>query len=289
MVRRILFQQITLDPDWVHQQIVEFLAEDVPAGDVTTDGVAPNDVTATAQIKAGEKLIFAGAAVVQGCFLNRCDVELNVADGQPVAAGEIIGTIAGPARYILTRERVMLNLIQHLSGIATLTRAYVNEASPFGVKILDTRKTIPGLRSFEKYAVAVGGGVNHRLDLSSGILVKDNHIATTGSIAGAVKSLRRRYPDMPIEVEVETRAQVEAGLAAGVDAFLLDNMPVEEVHACVTLIRDHACGKDIFIEASGGIKLDNVAKYAQTGVDGLSVGYLTHSAPFVDISLDLFT
>ena len=287
MVRRALFQETTIDPDWVRRQVDQFLAEDAPEGDATTEVVVQENLTATAQIEAGEELVFAGALVVPNCFDSPCEVNLNAADGQRVAAGELIGTVSGPARQILTRERVMLNLIQRLSGIATLTRAFVDKVAPYGVKVLDTRKTTPGLRRLEKYAVAVGGGTNHRMDLSSGILVKDNHLQMVGGVEAAVNRLRQDRPDMPIEVEAETRAQVEAGLAAGVDAFLLDNMPVEEVRTCVALIRAHPGGEDLFVEASGGIELGNVHRYAQTGVDGISVGALTHSARFVDIRLEL--
>ncbi len=287
MVRRALFQQTTLDPDWVRRQVVRFLAEDTPEGDITTDAVVPESLTTTAQIEAGEELVFAGALVIPNCFDSPCEVKMNVADGQRVAVGEIIGIVAGPARQILTRERVLLNLVQRLSGIATLTRAFVDKVAPFGVKILDTRKTTPGLRRLEKYAVAVGGGANHRMDLSSGILVKDNHIQAAGGIAAAVESLRRSQPHMPIEVEAEDAVQVETGLAAEVDAFLLDNMSVDQVRDCVALIRAHPGGKEIFVEASGGIELDNVHDYARTGVDGISIGALTHGARSVDIRLEL--
>ena len=287
MVRRALFQQTTLDPDWVRRQVVRFLAEDTPEGDITTDAVVPESLTTTAQIEAGEELVFAGALVIPNCFDSPCEVKLNVADGQRVAVGEIIGIVAGPARQILTRERVLLNLVQRLSGIATLTRVFVEKVLPYKVMILDTRKTIPGLRRLEKYAVAVGGGINHRMDLSSGILVKDNHIQAAGGIAAAVESLRRSQPHMPIEVEAEDAVQVETGLAAEVDAFLLDNMSVDQVRDCVALIRAHPGGKEIFVEASGGIELDNVHDYARTGVDGISIGALTHGARSVDIRLEL--
>ena len=287
MVRRALFQETTIDPDWVRRQVTRFLAEDALEGDTTTNAVVPEDLAAIARIEAGEDLVFAGALVVPNCFDSYCEVSLNVADGQKVAAGEPIGTVSGSARQILTRERVMLNLIQRLSGIATLTRAFVDKVAPYGVRVLDTRKTTPGLRRFEKYAVAAGGGTNHRMDLYSGILVKDNHLQAVGGVEAAVKSLRERQPHMPIEVEAETRAQVESGLAAEVDALLLDNMPVEEVRACVDLIRAHPGGEDIFVEASGGIELSNVHRYARTGVDGISVGALTHSARSVDIRLEL--
>ena len=287
MIHEALFQETIIDPGWVRRQVARFLAEDAPEGDATTEAVVPENLTAAAQIEAGEELVFAGSLVVPNCFDKPCEVNLNVADGQRVAAGEVIGTVSGPARQILTRERVMLNLVQRLSGIATLTRAFVDQVAPFGVKVLDTRKTTPGLRRLEKYAVAAGGGTNHRMDLSSGILVKDNHLQAVGSIAAAVKSLRQSRPHMPIEVEAEDEAQVKAGLAAGVDAFLLDNMSVEQVRDCVALIRAHPGVEDIFVEASGGIELGNAHKYARTGVDGISIGALTHSARSVDIRLEL--
>lgn len=181
----------------------------------------------------------------------------------------------------------MLNLIQHLSGIATLTRVYADRAAPYGAVILDTRKTLPGLRQLEKYAVAVGGGVNHRLDLYSGILVKDNHLAVSGVTSIAIDRLRLRHPDRPIEVEVETQAQITACLEAGVDALLLDNMTVEQVRDHVMMIREHPNGSGVFLEASGGISLEDVAAYAQTGIDGISIGRLTHSAPAADIRMEL--
>ncbi|UCD39389.1 MAG: carboxylating nicotinate-nucleotide diphosphorylase [Fidelibacterota bacterium] len=287
MVKQGLYKQLTLDPDWVSSEVDRLLAEDLAGGDVTTDAVVPSDLRATARIEAAEELVFAGAVVIPPIFKNLCAVDLRISDGQQVAAGEIIGTLSGSARPILSRERVMLNLLQHLSGIATLTRLFVDKAAPYGVIILDTRKTIPGLRRFEKYAVALGGGTNHRLDLSEGVLVKDNHLAVGGNLIEMIRSLRQEGLDLPIEVEADTGAQVRVAMEAGVDALLLDNMSVEEVRACVDIVRGHPAGDDIFIEASGGIRLTNVEAYAQTGVDGLSIGYLTHSAPAVDIRLEL--
>ncbi|UCH64301.1 MAG: carboxylating nicotinate-nucleotide diphosphorylase [Fidelibacterota bacterium] len=287
MVRRLLFQETPIDPGWVRREVARFLAEDAPEGDATTDAVVPENLTATGQIEAGEELVFAGALVVPSCFDKPCEVNLNVADGQRVAAGEVIGSVSGPARQILTRERVTLNLVQRLSGIATLTRTFVDKVAPYRIKILDTRKTTPGLRRLEKYAVAAGGGTNHRMDLSSGILVKDNHIKAAGDITAAVEGLRRHRPQMHVEVEVEDAAQVKVGLAAGVDGFLLDNMSVEQARDCVALIRAHPGGEEIFVEASGGIELSNVDEYALTGVDGISIGALTHSARSVDIRLEL--
>ena len=287
MVRQRLYPPVIPDTGRVSQEVSRFLAEDRAEIDLTTQGIVDPEADVTVQIEAGEPLVFAGAIVIPPLAEGHFDADLRVSDGQQVAAGKVIGILAGAARHILSRERVMLNLLQHLSGIATLTHAFVEKASPFGVKILDTRKTLPGLRVLEKYAVTCGGGTNHRLDLSVGILVKDNHLAVAGDVKEAVARLRRHSSGAVIEVEAEDQSQVEAGLEAGVDALLLDNMPTEEVRACVALIREHPRGEDIFIEASGGINLDNVGDYSKTGVDGLSVGYLTHSAPFVDIRLEV--
>jgi nicotinate-nucleotide pyrophosphorylase (carboxylating) len=285
--RRFLNPQIALNPEWISEQLAQFLEEDRASEDITTDSMTRPDLNVAARMEAAQDLIFAGEQIVIQFYEGLCDVDLQISDGQRVVSGGIIGTIAGPVQHILNRERVMLNLVQHLSGIATLTRAYVDQAAPHGVAILDTRKTLPGLRRFEKYAVAVGGGTNHRLDLYSGILVKDNHLAVSEGVAVVVNNLRQQHPDRPIEVEAETKEQVMAGVEEGADALLLDNMTVEQVRSCVKMIRDHPNGRDVFIEASGGITLESVATYAQTGIDGISVGRLTHSAPAVDIRVEL--
>ena len=285
--RQFLYPQIVPDLPWIEEQLSHFLEEDRADEDITTEAIVPEGVEATAHLEAGQDLIFAGAQIVPLFFKDLCKVELGATDGASVASGELIGIITGPARYLLARERVMLNLIQHVSGIVTLTRDYVDRATPHGVVILDTRKTLPGLRQLEKYAVAVGGGTNHRLDLFSGILVKDNHLAVSGVTSVAIDRLRLRYPDRPIEVEVETEAQILAGLEAGVDALLLDNMTVKQVRDHVKLIREHPKGSGVFLEASGGIKLEDIEAYAQAGIDGISIGRLTHSAPAVDIRVEL--
>ncbi len=267
----------------------DFLREDLPGGDVTSLATVDEQLRGMARIEAVERLVFAGAQVLAVCCGHECRVEHQVVDGAVVEAGGLIATVQGPARVILARERVTLNLLQRLSGIATLTSRYVDVAAPHGVHVLDTRKTTPGLRLFEKYAVAVGGGRNHRLDLSSGILIKDNHLKLAGSISEAVSAARAVDGDLPVEVEVETREQLLEGLTAGVDAFLLDNMAPGQVAELVSLVRDHPRGGDIFVEASGGITLDNFEAYARTGVDGISVGALTHSVRSVDIRMELST
>lgn len=275
----------SLDPSWVEEHVEIFLKEDVPNGDATTEG-AIDEMTITAQLEAVEILVFAGEQVIPHCFNKTCQVELTTRDGEEVRPGHILGTITGPARTILTRERMTLNLIQHLSGIATLTRTYADMIASTGVYLLDTRKTTPGLRRFEKYAVAVGGGHNHRMDLSSAIMLKDNHLHLVKDIPAAVARLRERHPELVIEMEVESREQLQQALAAGVDAVLLDNLSPAEVAEYVRVIREHPAGKAAFIEASGGITLENIKAHARTGVDGISVGALTHSAVNADIRLE---
>ncbi len=281
-------QQITsLPPEWVAARVEEFLREDLPAGDITSEAIISNQQDLTAQIQAVESMVFAGAQVLPACLGDQCRVELKVADGATVAAEDVIAIVEGPARQILARERVTLNLLQRLSGIATMTRRFVELAEPQGVLVLDTRKTTPGLRLFEKYAVTVGGGHNHRLDLSSGILIKDNHLRLADGITSAVAAARGTDAGLPVEVEVEDREQLLEGLKAGADAFLLDNMAPAQVEELVALVRAQPRGEDIFLEASGGINLGNFAAYARTGVDGISVGALTHSVRSMDIRLEL--
>lgn len=280
-------QITTLPPDWVRERVDDFLREDLPGGDITSLAIVDEQLRGTARIEAVERLVFAGAQVLPVCCGPECRVEHLIADGAVVEAGELIATVQGPVRVILARERVTLNLLQRLAGIATLTSRYVEVAAPHGVHVLDTRKTTPGLRLFEKYAVAVGGGRNHRLNLSSGMLIKDNHLQLAVSISAAVSAARAADGNLPVELEVETREQLLEGLTAGVDAFLLDNMAPGRVAELVSLVRDHPRGGEIFVEASGGITLDNFEAYARTGVDGISVGALTHSVRSMDIRLEL--
>ena len=222
--------------------------------------------------------------IARGVFLHldpgaRFD-DLPFADGDAVAAGTVVFRVRARTRALLEGERVALNLLQRLSGIATLTRKYVDQASP--VTILDTRKTTPGLRVFEKYAVRMGGGTNHRFGLYDAVLIKDNHIRHAGSIAQAVKRVRERAgAGVPVEVETTCREEVKEALAAGADTLLLDNMPPAEVQAMVALVGGRAK-----IEVSGGVTLDKLAELSATGVDFISVGALTHSAPAVDISMN---
>jgi len=216
------------------------------------------------------------------------EIEAFVTDGDRVRAGEVFARVDGPAEVLLMAERTALNLLQHLSGIATLTRAFVEAIAGTRAQIVDTRKTLPGLRMLQKYAVLVGGGRNHRFGLDDGILIKDNHIALAGSVRTAIERARKHAGHMhKIEVEVSTMDDLREALEARADIILLDNMSPEMVREAVRLIREQA--PDVLVEASGGITLENVRAYAEAGVDFISIGALTHSAPAADISLKLTT
>ena len=279
-------QYLHLPTKYIQSKISEFLTEDMPSGDVTTDNIIPISAQATADIQALEKLTFAGAEIVPHCFGPSCHIHMYKTDGEITKAGEILGKIQGPAKIILSCERIMLNLIQRLCGIASATQKYVQLAYPYDIKILDTRKMTPGLRLFEKYAVAVGGGFNHRLNLSEGILIKDNHIRSAGSVIDAIKSAKASNSGLPLELEVETLDQITEALTMQVDGYLLDNMPPVIIKKAVELIRNAEQGAKIFIEASGGITDKNLASFLDTGINAISVGALTHSAISKDIRLE---
>jgi nicotinate-nucleotide pyrophosphorylase (carboxylating) len=261
------------------------LAEDLGTlGDLTTAALIPAGVDGHARIVARAAGVLAGTAAateVYDYLDPGVSVDWDVADGDDVAAGTVIGTVRGPLRSILTGERSALNFLGHLSGIATLTRAYVTAAGGHRTAIRDTRKTTPGLRALEKAAVRAGGGVNHRGSLSDAVLVKDNHLRWC-SIADAVAKARRRWPSVTVEVECDTLDQVAEAKAAGADLVLLDNMSPEEVAEAVGIL-----GGSSPVEVSGRVTLETVADYAAAGADLISVGALTHSAPVLDIALDL--
>jgi len=279
-------QYNTLPGVYVRKKMTEFLAEDMPTTDVTTEGTMGESIlTGTARVIAMQNLVFAGASVIPYCFENS-NIILNVSDGDNVIPGQVIAEIKGGYAHLLTRERIMLNLIQRLCGIASNTRKYVEIACSSGITILDTRKTTPGLRLFEKYAVAAGGGSNHRLDLSSGILIKDNHIQSAGSVAAAVAGCKKLNSALAVELEVDTLDQIYIGLEAKTDGFLLDNMSPETTCEAVSMIRNSSGGKNIFIESSGGITLKTLPGYLDTGIDAVSIGALTHSAGSKDIKLE---
>ena len=272
-----------------HALLRAALAEDVGHGDVTTQATVPPGLAGKARLVARERAIVAGLPLVALVYGELGDeasapkVRLLAADGDRTARGTALAEIAGPVAAILTGERVMLNLVQHLSAVATLTRRFVDAAAGTRVQIVDTRKTLPGLRLLEKYAVRVGGGRNHRFALDDGVVIKDNHIAFAGGVKRAIERARDRVPHtLRIEVECETLAQVHEALEAGADAILLDNMSPKQVSAACRTIAGRA-----LIEVSGGVKLENVRRLAQSGPDLISVGAITHSAPAIDIGLDV--
>ena len=284
----MLYKQINKIPEsYIKQKIKEFLIEDIPKKDITSEFLIKNKKEATAEIQAGEKLIFVGRNIIKYYFTKGCIVNIEKKDGESVLKNEKIGTIKGPAHSLLERERSMLNMIQKLSVIASYTKKLSKIADQHKVKILDTRKTTPGLRYFEKYAVRCGGGRNHRLNLSSGILIKDNHLAITKNIEEIVKKIRLSQPNIPIEIEIESINQIEKAINANVDAILLDNMSPKEVKKAAKKIK--AKEKKIFIECSGGINENNFRKYLTTGIDAISIGAITHSAPTADIRLEIKT
>ncbi len=290
--------------DWkshrVEALLEQALLEDKAVSDATTNVTIDPNLRASASIIAKQELVVAGLGAVPR-FLEvfarldprpaahtRYDVisHPEIFDGVRVRKGQILAVIRHNARVLLSCERVILNLMQHLSGIATLTRQYVDAIQGTKARVLDTRKTVPGMRALEKYAVLCGGGTNHRLDLSSGILIKNNHISLGGGLRTALtNALEKRKPGNRIEVEVRTQKELEEALEYGGEAILLDNMTPAQVQAAVQRIRKE--DRWIPIEASGGIVLDNIRAYAEAGADFISVGALTHSAKAADISMSI--
>lgn len=278
-----------MDPFLIAADIDHFLREDLALGDITTEAIfAPTD-QATALFMAKGAFVCAGMERIAAEVFKRknpsCSCRFAAADGTHARPGDILLEMAGPTRDLLIAERTALNLVQRLSGIATLTARFVEKVADFPVKITDTRKTTPGLRLLEKYAVRVGGGCNHRFCLSDGILIKDNHIAACGSIEKAVQKVRSSAPHtIKVEVETTTLEEVRQCLACGVEIIMLDNMSHEMMREAVRLVDRRA-----LLEASGGVNLDSVRDIAATGVDIISIGALTHSAPASDISMRLQT
>jgi len=272
-----------------YDPIAAALKEDIGQGDITTDFFVPETLHATGRIIAREKAIVAGAAAAADVFRQvdpSIEVRIIPPDGTEVAAGDVIIEIRGLARSILKAERVALNFLQRLCGIATLTRQFVDAVGNSSVKILDTRKTTPGLRALEKAAVVAGGGGNHRFGLYDMVLVKDNHLATfegLTSLAGRIRQLRQERPNIRIEVEADDLEQVRAFIELdGIDVILLDNMTPAQIREAIALRRD-----SIKFEASGGVTLKNVNRIAATGVDYISIGSLTHAARAIDVGFEM--
>jgi nicotinate-nucleotide pyrophosphorylase (carboxylating) len=279
-----------LDNGEVIASIGEFLAEDIGRGDITTNATVPPEIRGQGRFLAKEDLVICGLDVAEAVFFHLdsdiSEIETKYSDGDEVAAGTVFGVLKGFADVLLTGERVALNLLQRLSGIATLTKRYVRQIEGTGAEIVDTRKTTPGLRLLEKYAVTVGGGRNHRMGLDDGVLIKDNHIVLAGGITEAVSAAKRTVGHLhKIEVEITNWAQLREALEAGADIILLDNQSPEEAAKLVGMARN--MNPNVLIEASGGMDLDRVRSFAEAGVDLISVGRLTHSAPAVDISFKI--
>jgi nicotinate-nucleotide pyrophosphorylase (carboxylating) len=267
------------------------LTEDVAVGDVTTEAVVGPARTGRARILAKEEGVIAGLAVAEMAFRHldpRVVFEARVSDGDRVAAGTVLARVSGRLRAILTAERVALNFLGRLSGIATATRRAVEAVAGTGAAISDTRKTTPGLRLMEKYAVAVGGGVNHRFGLYDGFLVKDNHIAAAGSLGAAVRAVREHGTDLPLEVECDSPAAVKEALDLDVPRILLDNLRGDGLRRALELVAAHrAAGGTVEVEVSGGVTLETVRDAALPGVNVISMGSLTHSPRSLDVSLDV--
>ena len=265
--------------------VTRVLAEDLgEGGDVTSRATIAADARFTAEMNCREPIVVAGIALAEAFFRkldSTVEIERLVEDGNRVEKGRVLLRLSGTARAMLAAERSALNTLQHLSGIATLTRRYVDAIAGTGAILLDTRKTIPGLRLLEKYAARMGGAHNHRLRMDDGLLIKDNHVAVAGGVAEAVRAAKAADAGLPIQVEVDRVAQIEPALAAGAERLLLDNMPPTVLREAVTLVAGR-----VPLEASGGVNLDTIRAIAETGVTYISVGRITQSAPAVDIGLD---
>jgi nicotinate-nucleotide pyrophosphorylase (carboxylating) len=274
----------------IDRVVATALEEDAPWGDLTSEYLIPENATATADLVARESGVFSGGDVFEAAFRltdPAVEARLDVEDGEFFSSGSVLGVVWGPARSVLTGERVALNFVQRMSGIATLTNLYVAEVAHTGARIADTRKTTPGLRAFERHAVVNGGGHNHRFSLSDAVMAKDNHLAVLAQkgvgVTAALQAAIARLPHTThVEVEVDRLDQIEAVLAAGVGTIMLDNFSLDDLRAGVAQVAGRAT-----VEASGGVSLETVRAIAETGVDVISVGALTHSARALDLGLDM--
>lgn len=286
-----------LDPKNVEELIIRTIAEDLAGGiDITSVATVPLSQRSIASFTSRAHGVVAGAnvacAVVQMvCGDQLGQIEDHKIDGNVVVPGDVIVRVSGPTQLMLTAERTALNLLCHLSGVATATHKWVKEVEGTGAVIRDTRKTTPGLRALEKYAVRCGGGQNHRMSLSDAALVKDNHVAAAGGVVPAFAAVRAMDPQITIEVEVDTLGQLQDVIAAGADLILLDNMSTADMKTAVQIVHQHkeVTGRSVLLEASGGLSIDRAREVAETGVHFISIGALTHSAPILDIGLDLET
>ena len=279
---------MTPDPGDLDRIVRAALEEDLRYGpDVTTAAVIPPGTRSVADVVARQPGTLAGLPVVAAVLDVACPAATftpQARDGDRVAAADVVARVEGPLAEILTAERTLLNFLTHLSGIATATRAWVDAIDGTGAFVRDTRKTVPGLRALEKYAVRCGGGVNHRMGLGDAALIKDNHIAAAGGVTAAFRAVRAAAPGVVVEVECDTLDQVGEALAAGAALILLDNMSPDQMRSAVAIARAYPAAK---LEASGGLRLENAREVAGTGVHYLSVGALTHSSPALDLALDV--
>ncbi len=287
--------QVGLDPAYVEALARATVAEDLAGGvDVTSAATVPSEQRSTVDLVAREPGVVAGTPVAAAVFdivsAGNCQVLFARADGEWVSRDDVVLTVTGRTRDLLTAERSALNLMCHLSGVASATRAWADQLEGSGAKVRDTRKTTPGLRVLEKYAVRCGGGVNHRMFLSDAALVKDNHVVAAGGVAAAFAAVRAMWPGLDVEVEVDSLEQLNEVLEAGADLVLLDNFNPEQMRLAVGIAREYALDSGLpraILEASGGLTLADVAAVAATGVDYIAVGALTHSSPILDIGADL--
>ncbi|HEX6194837.1 MAG TPA: carboxylating nicotinate-nucleotide diphosphorylase [Jiangellaceae bacterium] len=281
-----------LDPEWVEWFVTAALDEDLAGGvDVTSESTVPAGQRTTGDVVARRDGVVAGLPVAEAVFAvttgGEYERKTSSVDGDAVRAGDVLMSISGSTRALLVAERTALNVAGRLSGIATLTRAWVDAVAGTGAVIRDTRKTTPLLRPLEKYAVRCGGGQNHRMSLSDAALIKDNHVVAAGGVAAAYRAVADRFPDVPVEVEVDDVAGAVEAAEAGASLVLLDNFAVAEVTEAVRAVAEAAVRGRTRLEVSGGLTLDTVRPYAEAGVDYLAVGALTHSAPALDIAFDL--
>ena len=269
----------------IDEFVQRVLAEDLgTGGDVTSNATIAPDARVTAEMNCREPIVAAGLEIAAAFFRaldSKVDIALPVADGDALQPGSLLMRLSGNARAMLTAERPALNTLQHLSGIATLTRRYVDAIAGTGAILLDTRKTLPGLRVLEKYAARMGGAHNHRMRLDDGVLIKDNHVAVCGGVAEAVRQAKAAATGLEVQVEIDRLDQIEAALAAGADRLLLDNLPPSALREAVGLVAGR-----VPLEASGGVTLETIRAIAETGVDYISAGRITQSAPAVDVGLD---
>ena len=288
--------QPPFDSDEVKRLIRLAVREDLRTGDVTTEAMVPADLQARAKVVARQAGVMAGLPLILpilGEFASSPGVERSIRDGQEISPGQTLAVMAGPARALLSAERTVLNFLQRLSGVATLTRQFVKAVTGTPVRIYDTRKTTPGWRLLEKYAVKVGGGENHRMGLHDQVLIKDNHLTLMEkrgeSLTEVIGRIRAEHPDVTVEVEAGTERQLRGAVEAGADIILLDNMTPKELAAAAKVVESLVSGKRPVLEASGGVDLANVRAIAESGVDRISVGALTHSAPALDIAVEFDT